>query len=195
MGLGPTALESGRALGTRARGDATAMVSNAVEIDIEARHLLFRSANRGPPYVLTLRAFTGMLDWLAVELAVSMRLLMARLRVDQNPCVPRPTPLQAMQHGRDQGICFSPAHTSGRRLHIWSKVRCYLLHIRPCPHALIPQLSRYARQPHFTPSFRRQLKVRGLHERFGGRGHMHKAVLHIRSQLFQCLQANMHHLS
>ena len=42
---------------------------------------MFGLGDQEPLYLLILQAFTGMLDWMAVELAVSVRLLMARLQL------------------------------------------------------------------------------------------------------------------
>ena len=54
---------------------------DVVGADTVEQRPLFRSAEREPLYLLVVRAVTGMLDWLAVGLAVGVRLLMARLQL------------------------------------------------------------------------------------------------------------------
>ena len=49
--------------------------------DGEERRPLFRASERESRYLLVVRALTRMLDCLTVELALSVRLLMARLQL------------------------------------------------------------------------------------------------------------------
>ena len=80
--LGPAAPRSGRQVGAgRADGDALAGMPAAVGVDAVERRPLFRSAEMEPLCLFVLRVFTRMLDWLVVELAVGVRLMMARLRL------------------------------------------------------------------------------------------------------------------
>ena len=80
-GLGPAAPESVRLLGGGAGGDEPAVVLRAMAARAADRRPLFKVGEREPLYLLILRAFTGILEWLAVELALSLRFLLARLQL------------------------------------------------------------------------------------------------------------------
>ena len=80
LGLGRAVPRSGRlVVGGGVDGDASAMRYGAGAPYAEEWRPLFRASEREPLYLPVLCAFTGMLDWLAVELAVSVRLLIAQL--------------------------------------------------------------------------------------------------------------------